>query len=166
MIIYHGSTVIVEEPRILQSKRFMDFGTGFYTTSNREQARRWASKVSTRLKVAQGYISRYEFDSEAAKRELSVIHFATANEEWLEFVSDCRNGRMAFDDYDIVIGPVADDNVYETVQLYELGVFSKKETIKRLKVQKLYDQILFHTEHALQYCSFMDADAIGGDDGE
>ena len=71
-------------------------------------------------------------------------------------------GREVAEHYDIVIGPVADDKVYEVVQFYENGVYDKDDAIKRLKVEELFDQILFHTEKALTYCRFKKFEKLGG----
>lgn len=161
MILYHGGTEIVAKPRILESARLLDFGKGFYTTTNRDQAARWAQKVAVRRKLSEKYISIYALDAEAAERELTILHFDRPDAEWLDFVSACRSGRQRADlEYDIVFGPVADDNVYAAIQLYELGILDKAETLKRLKVESLYDQILFHTARALTYCSFTGAEAL------
>ena len=75
MIIYHGSTVVVDKPKIFQSERFLDFVPGFYATTNKEQATRWALKVAARRKAEEQYISIYEFDYERAKKDLKIIHF-------------------------------------------------------------------------------------------
>lgn len=128
MNVYHGSDVIVEKPQILQSNRLLDFGIGFYTTSNKEQAIRWAEKVSIRNN--------------------------TGDESWLNFITANRGGKEIPEEYDIIIGPVADDNVYLTVKLFETGVLNKEEAVERLKVEKLFNQILFHTEKALEFCMF------------
>ena len=154
MIIYHGSNVVVEQPEILQSGRMLDFGAGFYTTSNKEQAIRWAGRVAERRESTNRILSVYEFDLEAAECDLSIIRFGEPNEEWLDFVCDNRNGREPAKPYDIVFGPVADDKVYTVVQFYENGVYDKEDAIKRLKVEALFNQILFHTEKALTYCRF------------
>lgn len=167
MIIYHGSTITVDKPEILPSQRMLDFGQGFYTTTNEEQAKRWARRVASRRKCDKHIVSVYEFDENKALAELEVKRFERADESWLEFVCICRSGKKASEDYDIVIGPVADDNVYATVQLFELGILSKEEAVKRLKVEELYNQILFHTEKALKLCRFKNSYEIGGeDDGE
>jgi hypothetical protein len=154
MILYHGSNIIVDKPRILQSQRLLDFGMGFYTTTNKEQAIRWALRVATRRNAVTKYVTVYEFDYERAKKELKIIHFMQADEAWLNFVCTNRSGKRIYEEYDIVIGPVADDYVYMTVQLFETGVLDKGETIKRLKVEKLYDQVLFHTKKALSLCKY------------
>lgn len=163
MIVYHGSSIIVDKPRILQSERFLDFGAGFYTTSNKEQAVRWAKRVAARRKTETQYISVYELDYERAEKELEVIHFEQADEAWLDFICACRSGKELMKEYDLVYGPVADDNVYATVQLFELGILDRAETIKRLKVEKLYDQVLFHTEKALRLCTYREVLALEGE---
>ncbi len=153
MILYHGSDCIVDIPQILESDRFLDFGAGFYTTQSEEQAIRWADKVSARRKSNKQFISVYDIDLDKARNELKFIEFVDPNEEWLNFVCACRIGKSTYD-YDVVIGPVADDSVYTTVVLYENGVLDKEEAIKRLKVEKLFNQVLFHTNNALRFLSF------------
>jgi hypothetical protein len=161
MIIYHGSNEVVKQPKILQSGRMLDFGTGFYTTSNKEQAIRWAQRVAERRKTKDQMLSIYKFDVEAAKRDLTIIRFNKPNGEWLDFVCANRSGREAANPYDIVFGPVANDKVYAVVQYYENGVYDKMDAIRRLKVQKLFNQILFHTEKSLTYCRFMEYERLG-----
>lgn len=154
MILYHGSTTVVEKPHILQSERMLDFGAGFYTTTNKEQAARWALKVSVRRKSDEQYISVYDFDYEKARNDLKIIKFDKPDENWLDFINICRRGKNITEGYDLVFGPVADDNVYTVVALFEIGVYDKDETLKRLRVEQLYNQVLFHTEKALQYCIY------------
>jgi hypothetical protein len=161
MIIYHGSNEVVKQPKILQSERMLDFGAGFYTTSNREQAIRWAKRVAERRESNDKLISVYEFDLETAKREVSILRFDEPDEAWLDFVCLNRSGREVTKPYDIVFGPVANDQVYRVIQFYENGVYDKTEAIRRLKVEKLFDQILFHTERALVYCRFKDFKRLG-----
>lgn len=162
MIIYHGSNVVVEQPKILQSERMLDFGAGFYATSNKEQAVRWAERVADRREPKDQILSIYQFDLEAAERNLAIIRFDEPNSEWLDFVCANRSGREAAEPYNIVFGPVADDMVYTVVQYYENGVYDKNEAIKRLKVEKLFNQILFHTDKSLTYCRFTGFEKSGG----
>jgi len=162
LVVYHGSNIIVEKPEIRESERFLDFGMGFYTTSNREQAEKWSFRAAKRSEPQTRILSLYEFDLENAARELSVIQFNEPNGEWLDFVCLCRMGREASKVYDIAIGAVANDTVYKVVQFYENGVYDKDEAIKRLKIQKLFNQILFHTEKALNYCKFKGFEDLGG----
>lgn len=153
MKIYHGSLVVVDKPEIRKSDRFLDFGYGFYTTSNFEQAKTWCDKLCKRNNVKSGYITEYDFDFEVAKRQIEIIEFAGANQKWLKFVCDNRKGKC-YKEYDLVMGPVADDSVFEVVRFYELGTYDLQETLKRLKVEKLFNQILFHTEKSLKFLTY------------
>ena len=107
-------------------------------------------------------MSVYNFHIEKAKKELNIIEFTSADEKWLNFITSNRVGKRISEEYDIVIGPVADDNVYLTVKLFETGVLDKGEALKRLKVEKLFDQILFHTEKGLMFCTFDHYEDWGG----
>jgi hypothetical protein len=155
MIIYHGSNIVVSQPKILQSERMLDFGAGFYTTSNRNQAVRWAERVAGRREPKDQILSVYEFDLYSAERDLTILSFDNPNGEWLDFVCANRSGRDVSEQYDLAFGPVANDKVYSVVQFYENGVYDKEEAIKRLKVEELFNQILFHTDISLNYCRFM-----------
>ena len=159
MICYHGSDTIVDIPKILESKRPLDFGGGFYVTTSETQARSWAIKVAYRNNNNHRCVNRYEFDLEKAKSELTVIHFEVADEKWLDFICANRSGNST-GDYDIVIGPVADDRVYRVVVEYENGDVDKETALKSLKVEALCDQILFHTEKALEYLKYIDTEVF------
>ena len=161
MLIYHGSTAIVEKPEIRQSERMLDFGIGFYTISNKEQAIRWAQRVANRSALNNKVLSVYEFELEKAECELNIIRFNKPDEEWLDFVCLNRLGRQIIEPYDIVIGPVANDQVYTTVTLYEQGVLSKEAAVIELKIKRLYDQILFHSEKSLDFCKYVQFIDIG-----
>lgn len=162
MIVYHGGTVPIETPKILQSERMLDFGEGFYTTFNRAQADRWSQNVAAKRKLNVRFITEYEFDLEAAKKELAVIAFDKPDDKWLEFVCLNRSGKTPGIPYDVAIGPVADDQVYTVVVLYEQGALSKEAAIMELKVRELYNQVLFHTEKSLKYCRYIRHTEIGG----
>lgn len=165
MVIYHGSDVPVSEPKILSSNRLLDFGEGFYTTSSMEQAQRWTQRVKMRRKASAQIVSVYEFDIFRAEKDLKLKRFEAPTPEWLHFVTACRSNMETRHEYDIVMGPVANDNVYATIQLYETGLLSEAETIVRLKVEKIFDQILFHTEQALHYCRYLRHENVEGTNG-
>ena len=160
MICYHGSDTIVDLPRVLEAKRALDFGGGFYTTTSEAQAKNWAKKVAYRNNNDHRCVNRYEFDLEKAKSELCVIHFEAADEKWLDFICDNRSGKSP-GEYDIVIGPVADDSVYRVVVSYENGDLDREEALKKLKTESLCDQILFHTERSLAYVKYVDTEVLG-----
>ena len=149
MKLYHGSNIVVEKPKILQSDRRLDFGTGFYLTSSYEQAERWAFLTVKRRGEGKQTITSYDFDEEILS-SLKVLNFEGATAEWLKFVANNRNVMNFTDDSDIVIGPVADDRTMPVIKLYFSGIYDEAETIKRLLPQKLKDQYTFKSEKALR----------------
>ena len=146
MTLFHGSLEIVEKPQILQANRPLDFGTGLYTTTSLQQARRWVKLRMEQSQASVGFINIYEY---TPKRDLRTRLFRSANEAWVDFVHANRTIQDYNHDYDIVTGPVANDNVYLSFNLYESGIITKRELIRRLKTYKLVDQLLFHTEQSL-----------------
>ena len=153
MLLYHGSNIVVKEPKIIKSNRFLDFGNGFYTTSNYEQAVNFAQKVSSRRKEGSAIVNAYNFDEKNIKT-LSVLKFDFANEHWLDFVSDNRNGKDFSENYDLIIGPVANDDIYQTFTLYLTGIYTKQQAIEVLKIKKLYNQYVFKNDIALSKIAF------------
>lgn len=146
MTLYHGSLEIVEKSQILLANRPLDFGTGFYTTTGLQQARQWVKLRMEQNNAKVGYINIYEY---TPKKGLRTRLFRSANEAWVDFVHANRTVQDYSHDYNIVTGPVANDNVYLSFNLYESGIISKRELIRRLKTYKLVDQLLFHTEQSL-----------------
>lgn len=153
MIIYHGSNLTVETPKILVPNRYLDFGTGFYTTTNFDQALSFAGKVTMRKKCGRSTVSIYELD-ERIFTESKILNFDTANEAWLNLVSNNRSGIAPSEQYDLIIGPVANDDVYQTFVLYSAGIYTKEQTIEALKIKQLYNQYVFTTEHSLSFLRF------------
>lgn len=155
MILYHGSNVIVSEPRLIEQNRYLDFGFGFYTTTNKMQAIGFADKVARRRKEGKKAISIYKIDEDRAFAACSVLRFDSANEAWLDFVSENRSGNYTGEAYDFIFGPVANDDVYTTFALYSAGVLTKEQTLQALKIKKLYDQLVLSSEKALSYLEFI-----------
>lgn len=155
MILYHGSNVIVSEPKLIKQNRFLDFGFGFYTTTNKIQAISFADKVTKRRKDGEKAVSIYEIDEACAFEECSVLHFESANEAWLDFVSENRSGNYTGESYDFIFGPVANDDVYMTFTLYSAGVLTKEQALEALKIKKLYNQLVLSNEKALSYLKFI-----------
>ena len=160
MILYHGSIDLVDKPEIRKGDVYLDFGVGFYTTTSYEQAERWARIKMRRNNAAVGYVSIYEFDLDTASKVLSIDKFVTADEKWLEFVVNNRKGIPAGDTKDMHIGPVADDNVYQSIRLFETGAYDAEYTVKKLKTEVLQDQWTLHTDKALSYLKFVEAKEI------
>ena len=155
MILYHGSNITVSEPRLIKQNRFLDFGFGFYTTTNKIQAIGFADKVTKRRKEGEKTVSIYEIDEVIAFEKCSVLHFDSPNEAWLDFVSENRSGNYIGDSYDFIYGPVANDDVYTTFTLYTAGVLTKEQTLEALKIKKLYNQLVLTSERALSYLKFI-----------
>ena len=158
MILYHGSTTIVRNPRIINPVRTLDYGAGFYTTTSRKQAHDWALRRISGNNC--GYVNVYEFDEEAAIK-LKRLNFSNPpGEDWIDFVYYNRNQRGFSHDYDLVYGPVANDRVYAAFSLYEQNLLNKQELIAELKSYILVDQMTFHTDEALKYLSFVEAEEV------
>jgi len=150
MILYHGSFLEIAKPDLEHSRRNVDFGRGFYTTPLYQQAKKWCGKFKRRGK--EGVISRYAFDEKACE-DLRVLKFDSYSEEWLDFILVCRSGKDR-SDYDIVIGGVANDQVFNTVELYFGDLIDKTEAIRRLRYEKPSFQICFRTKAALDKLHF------------
>lgn len=155
MILYHGSNLTVSEPKLVIQNRFLDFGYGFYTTTNKVQAIGFADKVTKRRKEGTPTVSIYEIDEAKAFDECSVLRFDTPDEAWLDFVSDNRAGNYSGEPYDFIYGPVANDDVYTTFTLYTAGVLTKEQTIEALKIKKLYNQLVLTSPKALAFLKFV-----------
>ena len=156
MILYHGSNVVVEKPKLIEQNRFLDFGYGFYTTTNKEQAENFAQKVIVR-RGGKPIVNVYELDENAQTNLLKIKRFSAPDEEWLDFVSTHRNGTYNGEQYDLIVGAVANDDVYRTLQVYSTGLLSKEQALEALKVKKLFNQYVFATKEALELLQFVEA---------
>lgn len=158
-ILYHRGSHIIETHEIREPERTLDFGKGFYVTSSQIQAERWV-KAHLRRKYTVGYVNSYEFDPDVIPSELNVKLFKAADDEWVDFVMANRLIQGFTHDYDIVFGPVANDNVYTQITLFEGGIISKETLINELKAYKLVDQYLFHTERSLVHLTYLSNYAV------
>lgn len=154
MILYHGSNVIVDRPKLIRQNRYLDFGFGFYTTTNREQAVNFAQKVTDRRKMGEATLNIYSVNEAVAFQECKVLQFDSPDEAWLDFVAANRQGTYQGEKYDLIYGAVANDDVYRTIALYMTGVLDKEQTLSSLKIRKLFNQLVFATEKSLQYLKF------------
>ena len=159
MTLYHGSLEIVEKPAILEPNHTMDYGKGFYTTTSKDQADKWVIRKITAVNQPKGFTNIYSFD-ETVLDTLKVLKFDSPDEDWLDFVMNNRTDKNFTHDYDIVYGPVANDRVYAAFAFYEEGMLDKQGLIRELRAYKLADQLLFHTEKALNYLHFVKAEEV------
>lgn len=138
MIVYHGSTEIIKNPDVLHSKSYLDFGKGFYVTTYENQAKKWAVRKGMRQEKA-AIVNIYELSEHWD--EFRVLSFEKENEKWLDFVCGCRKGNPLNEVYDIIIGNVADDDVFKTVDMYFRGLWDKERVLNELRYYKMNNQI-------------------------
>lgn len=136
MILYHGSNVEVKEPRLLKVQRELDFGKGFYTTTDFVQAQNWA------------------------RRSVRIRGIGSAYFSWLEFVAANRKGLETQGSWDVVRGPVANDQTFPTILLYLDGYLDAQSTINQLLPQKLKDQWTFKTEASLSCLKYLETKSV------
>lgn len=156
MILYHGSHLEIDKPDLEHSRDNVDFGKGFYTTPIYEQAVKWCGRFKRRGEA--GIVSKYAFDMESLQ-QWKVLEFDSYSEEWLDFILNCRS-RKDETDYDIVIGGVANDKIFNTVELYFEGLIDKKEALNRLRYEKPNLQICFRTEEVLKTLQFEGSELV------
>lgn len=154
MTLYHGSYLTITAPDVLKGRGKVDFGQGFYLTRFLEQASAWASNVSRRHKGGIPTVNQYEFDVDLARKIAGSRYkiFETYNLEWLDYVIDCRNGGEAQSQYDVVEGGVANDNVIDTVELYENGDITAEQALGQLAYKKVNHQIAILNQSIIDQC--------------
>lgn len=153
MRLYHGSNVTVANPRLVDSGRTLDFGGGFYLTSDIDQAVRWARAVAFRRADGRPVVNQYIIDDDSFL-SLDRLEFNTPSSEWLGFVVANRK-RLSIDHgYDVISGPVADDTTSMIINLYIDGLIDEESAIRRLLPQRLSNQFAFKTERALDMLYF------------
>ena len=148
-IVYHGSYCKVEKPKLLDNKYTKDFGKGFYCTILKEQAIKWANKYDTKI------INLYEYHE---NNNLKIKEFTVMTEEWLDFIISSRNGKKH--DYDIVIGAMADDQIYNYITDLLNGEITRGAFWELAKFRHPTHQIAFCTDEALKTIKFIDAEEI------
>jgi hypothetical protein len=158
LILYHGGTEVITKPIIIKSEYGRDFGFGFYTTSIKEQAQKWAHRQA-RIRGKQAVLNSYELD-EIAFSEISLKKFTGYSMQWLDFVVACRSDINYRHDFDIVIGNIADDDVGVTVQSVVDGIAPKDFALQKLSYFSDNDQICFCTMKALEYLKFVKSEVF------
>ena len=155
MKLYHGTNQDIETIDLSCGLQFKDFGKGFYATPDRTTAVRMAKK-RTRLFGGVATLITYEFDESALQSDIKVKLFPEkACTEWLLFVDANRDRKnvVQIHDYDIVIGPIANDGVVLQLTNYREGIYSPEEASRLLQDKYLDQQYYFGTERALKYLS-------------
>lgn len=150
MILFHGSDKIVEKPMANYGRNKVDFGQGFYLTSLREQAAKWAKIIAFKNGVGKAYVSEYNLDdSRLSSLGSRYKKFIAYDMEWLDYVIDCRNGGNLQNQYDVIEGGVANDNVIDTVENYENGIITAEQALGQLQYKKVNHQICIRSQDVL-----------------
>lgn len=149
MEIYHGGYCPIERPEIIDGKYAKDFGAGFYCTELKQQAIRWAKRYDTPR------INIYNFKPVDG---LNILHFTEMTEEWLDFIVNCRNGVPH--NYDIVIGAMANDQVYNYISDYITDVLTREQFWVLAKFKHPTHQINFCSTKALKCLTFITCEEV------
>ena len=139
MTVYHGGYQPIDQPEIRKERNTKDFGTGFYCTIIKEQAQRWARRYDS------GIVSIYDV---VMNMKLKIKEFKEMSEEWLDFIIECRSGKSH--DYDIVIGAMADDQIYNYISDYMDGTITREQFWVLAKFKYPTHQIVFCSNEALK----------------
>lgn len=153
MKLYHGSNQTILHIDLSKGRKFKDFGQGFYTTHLREQAVYWSKRISDRF-GGMATVTEFEFDMDSAEADgLNIKIFDNPDKEWALFVmANRKQGNENFGhDYDIVIGPVADDRMARLFGLYEMEIIDLDAVVAGLVYKNLNSQYFFATERSLNY---------------
>lgn len=153
MILYHGSNQPIHDIRLSEGKKYKDFGQGFYTTHIKEQAVYWSRRIAERFGGVP-VVTEFEFDLQGAvSAGLNIKQFERPDREWALFVMANRrqDGNEFHHDYDIVIGPVADDRMARLFGLYDMDIIDLDAVVAGLIYKDLNSQYFFATEQSLKY---------------
>lgn len=149
MTVYHGSYTTVQKPKIMKGRNTKDFGEGFYCTIIREQAERWAKRYDTPI------VNAYTV---CLNTNLNILEFKDMTEEWLDFIIDCRHGKAH--NYDIVIGAMANDQIYNFVADYMDGIITREQFWAMARFKYPTHQINFCSAEALKCLEFVSSEEI------
>ena len=146
MKVYHGSYEEISVIDLSKCELGRDFGRGFYVTKLRNQAEFWAKRKG-HVHETDGYVTEYTFYENAFDRyNLNVLRFKGYDEDWLNFVVENRRPDAALHDYDIVEGPVANDDIAQRIFAYLAGTISKTDFLEELKFKH-------HQSHQIAFCT-------------
>ena len=144
MILYHTSTLEIRKPDLLHSRPRLDFGKGFYLTTLYGQAERYGERFIRRGEMA--ILNTFLLDD--VRTDCTHKIFTAYDGEWLDFVTACRKG-LPHKDYDIIEGGIADDQVFDTVDLYFSGIYTREQALDQLQFKKPNHQICITSQETL-----------------
>lgn len=156
MILYHTSTKEIQKPDVLHSRSRLDFGEGFYLTYIRSQAERYGERFKRRGETA--ILNTYNLDENIPNCKIKV--FKAYDGEWLDFVAACRK-ELPHEQFDIIEGGIADDQVFNTVDLYFAGIYTREMALDQLRFKQPNHQICITSQNVLdQYLHFQSSTII------
>ena len=161
--LFHGSYMKVDHPEALKGRAKVDFGRGFYLTKLRLQAESWAQTIAGRRPDGVAWLNVFKFDDIKAKAALGARYkiFPEYDLEWLEYVVDCRNGGEMQCRYAVVEGGVANDNVIDTVEDYEMGIITADQALGQLRYKKVNHQLAILDQIIIDGClEFVEAKEV------
>ena len=154
MIVYHGSIFRVESPLVNIGRPLLDFGPGFYVTELMQQAVSWACRPLNDGK--RHYLNIYDLDVEGLKSAgVGYLKFPEYSGDWLDFVVSNRKGGNMWKSYSVIEGGIANDHVFNTVELYSDELITKNEALDRLKYEKPNHQICINRQDVLDKFLFL-----------
>ncbi|GHV31392.1 hypothetical protein FACS1894167_13710 [Synergistales bacterium] len=155
LVLFHGSNIDFDRVDLAESRDKRDFGRGFYMTTLREQAVRWAQNMYVRHSGPGRFV--YEFELNIFP-DLRMKRFDGLSAEWLDMVKRNRVNGGIQHDYDVICGPVANDDTMRTIALFVSGIYSEEIALKQLAFFKPNDQVSIHTVKALEYLRMVSKD--------
>lgn len=160
IIVYHGSTEMVEHPDSKFGRRNLDFGQGFYVTNLRKQAADWATQTADRKQLSP-ILNKYRLKRDAIIAEARCKIFKAYDKEWLDFIVASRQGQQVADNYDYIEGGVANDRVIDTINLYMAGLMDESTALSRLSEHKPNNQMCMLSQEIIdKYLIFDGAEKL------
>ena len=147
MLVYHGASSEIISPNISFSRTKLDFGKGFYVAKDFEQAKKWAQRFT--LRKLPGIVNTYEIDMDTVEKQYKTLTFEEYDEKWLEFIVGNRMAKE-MESFDLISGGIANDKVFNTVELYLENLISEKEALGRLQYQKPNWQICIRNQEIIE----------------
>jgi hypothetical protein len=151
--------MIENSPKLLKTQCSLDFGKGFYTTTDFDQAKKWAIRTAKIREEGEAIVSWFELNDKELQN-IKHLHFEKADSDWLDFVANNRKHGESVNDWDLISGPVANDQTFPTIILFLDGFLDAESTIRQLWTQKLKDQYTFKTEASLNLLRFIEAKRV------
>lgn len=150
--LYHGSNTEIDTIDLTKGRPFKDFGQGFYLTELKEQAIKMSSRTADRYGGIPT-VTEFDFDMEHASDSLNIKLFDSPNEEWAKFVMRNRRigAKLHEHDFDIVIGPVADDDIAYLIRNFENGFIDMKRLLEELQFKRFTSQYFFHSPESIKF---------------